>query len=164
MMEIAQTYLGNINQDPNLTRSIAQQTCLEVSLQDSDRAKGRIHACTNSGVALGIIKGRDRILQAGDLYRTNSEKLVLIHIQEQEVLVLDFDRVDSQVTMTKLVNLGHTLGNHHYPIVVKDSRIYVQLVTDKSILESLINNLQIPNLKLSYQSGDRQLEFSKHTH
>lgn len=165
MMEIAQTYLGNINQDPNLALSIAKQTCLEVSLQDSDRQKGRIHAHTNSGVAVGIIKGRDRTLQDGDLYQTDSQKLVLIRLQERELLVLDFSQVDSKVAIVKLVELGHTLGNHHFPIVVKNSQIYVQLVTDKSSLEKLINSTQIPSLKYSYhQSDDRELIFSKHTH
>ena len=163
-MEIAQTYLGNIDRDPDLAQSIAQQTCLEVSLQDSDRQKGRIHARTASGIAVGIIKGRDRTIQEGDLYRTDSQKLVLIYLQKRELLVLDFSQVDPNISLAKLVSLGHILGNHHYPIVFKDYKIYVQLVTDKSILEGLINNVEIPDLKLSYHSSNRQLVFSKHTH
>ena len=166
MTEVAQTYIGNINNDSDLKQLVATESCLEVTLQPSDRHKGRIHAHTASGIAVGIIKSRDRPIQSGDLFRTNSDKLLLVNLEEKELLVLDLSSVDSNLAPAKLVQLGHTLGNHHYPIMMQGSKIYVQLVTDKLIVEKLINDLNIAGLQIKYQTQSefQQLTFSKHIH
>ena len=166
MTEVAKTYLGNVKNNSELAKSIASETCLKINLQYSDRHKGRIHSHTDSNLAVGIIKSRDRALQSGDLFRTNSGKLVLIHLQETEVLVIDLSSLETNIASSKLVHLGHVLGNHHYPIAIQDNQIYVQLVTNKTSIEKLLKNLNISGLKTSYQlpKGDRQIVFSSHGH
>lgn len=166
MTEVAQTYIGNIQDNSDLAELITIETCLEVTLLESDRYKGRIHAHTDSGVAVGIIKSRDRALRSGDIFKTNSDKLLLIHIQEQELLVLDLSAMDLTVSAAELVYLGHVLGNHHYPITMQNNQIYVQLITDKSVVEKLINQLNIPGLQIKYQmqSDNQEFTFSHHSH
>ena len=166
MTEIANKYLGNITNDANLSQQLATETCLEVYLQQSDRAKGRIHAHSQSGVAIGIIKSRDRLLQDGDVWQTNSGKIVLIHLQEQEVLVLDLSTLTTDILPAQLVYLGHVLGNHHYPIAINNHKIYVQLITDKNIIEKTIKNLNITGLQIYYecQPQNQEIAFSSHTH
>ena len=166
MTEVARVYLGNINDDPELARLVTSQTCLKIDLQFSDRHKGRIHGNSSSGVAVGIIKSRDRTLQSGDLFRTDSGKLLAIHLLEQELLVIDFSNIETALAPAKLVHLGHVLGNHHYPIAIEDKQIYVQLVTTKAVVEKLLRDLKISGLQISYQlpKGDRQITFSKHLH
>ena len=166
MIEIAQTYLGNINSDRELAQLAAEQTDLKVTLSQSDRHKGRIHARTDSNLAVGIIKSRDRALQSGDLFKSNSGKLILVYLPEPELLVIDFSAVKPEVSLAKLVHLGHVLGNHHYPIMMQNDRIYVQLTTERSILEKLIKELNIADLKLEYQMqpSDRLTNFSAHHH
>lgn len=165
MTEIAKTYLGNIHHHPELAHMAAEKDCWEVSLTQSDRAKGRIYARTDSGMSVGIIKSRDRTIQTGDLFQTDSDRLVLIHLPQPELLVLDFALVDN-ISPVQLVHLGHILGNHHYPIVVQENKIYVELVSDKLVLEKLLDSIKIPQLKISYQiyTGERQLVFSRHAH
>ncbi|MEM8721176.1 MAG: urease accessory protein UreE [Cyanobacteria bacterium P01_G01_bin.39] len=166
MTEVAQIYLGNINQNPELAKLLSTATCLEVSLTASDRYKGRIHAYTDLGVGVGIIKDRDHALNSGDIFKINSEKLILINLQEAEVMVLDLSNLESHVGAMEIFNLGHVLGNHHYPIMIQEQKIYVQLVTNKYILEKLIEELSIPGLQFSYeiQSIKNSLNFPKHNH
>ena len=165
MTEIAETYLGNIHSNPELAKLAAEKNCLEISLSPSDRTKGRIYACTDSGMSVGIVKSRDRAIQTGDLFQTNSDKYVLIYLPPPELLVLDLASVDGS-SPVQLVQLGHILGNHHYPIMVQENKIYVELVTDKSVLEKLLDSIEIPQLKISYQiyTGEQPLVFSRHTH
>ena len=92
MTEVAQVYLGNINNNSNLSK-LVKKTCLEVTLNQSDRHKGRIYARANSGMDIGIIKSRDRALQSGDVFKTDSGKLLLIHLQQQKLLVLDLSQL-----------------------------------------------------------------------
>ena len=166
MIEIAQTYLGNINNDSELAKLTTEQTHEKVTLSPSDRHKGRIHARTDSGIAVGIIKSRDRALQSGDLFKSDSEQLILVCLPEQELLVIDLYAVKPDVSFAKLVHLGHVLGNHHYPIMLQDNKIYVQLVTERSILEKLIEELNIADLKFEYQMqpSDRPINISAHHH
>ncbi len=166
MTEIAQTYLGNINDNSDLAELVKIETYLEVFLQESDRNKGRIHAHTIDGVAVGIIKSRDRSLESGDLFKTNSGQLVLIQLQAQKLMVLDLSSLEGKFCQTKLVSLGHTLGNHHYPIVIHNQKIYIQLITDKLILEKLIKDLNIIGLQITYEmhSFNHKITFISHNH
>jgi urease accessory protein len=165
-MEVAQTYLGNINDKPELSELLKSENYLEVYLQPSDRHKGRIHTHTHTGVAIGIIKTRDRPLQSGDVFKTESGIFLLIYLQTQELLVLDFSALETNIIPTKLVYLGHILGNQHYPITIQNNKIYVQLVTEPKIIENTIKNLHIPGLQISYENIaiNQEITFSSHHH
>ena len=166
MTEIAQTYLGNIDRNPELAKSIATKICLEVYLSQGDRHKGRIHSYTEDNLAIGIIKSRNRPLESGDVFQTESEQLLLVHIQHQELLVIDLSAVDKNIALTRLVHLGHVLGNHHYSIAVRDNKIYVRVDTESKAIEKIIDDLQIPNLQITYETPSSLSDnvFSSHTH
>jgi urease accessory protein len=177
MMEIAQTYLGNLTEDSNLAAKVTQArqqgSCLEVSLNQGDRHKGRIQAHSTSGVAIGIIKSRDWSMREADVFKTQSDRLVVIQLQEQELLVLSFEQPTTASPM-ELVNLGHVLGNHHYPITIANQKIYLQPGADLGIVEQTIKQLQIPGLIINYEmrsrsleevkSPDLSLDFAPHSH
>ncbi len=167
MTEIAPIYLGNIQENLALAEKLtaSKDNYLEVNLTQSDRGKGRIHALSTSGIAVGIIKSRDWLLREGDVLETEQGTLILVHIQAQELMVLSF--ADSVVNNAiELIHLGHVLGNHHYPIIVKDNKIYLQLIVDKEVIEATIRNFAIPGLQINYEEhleGDR-FSFSQHHH
>lgn len=165
MIEVAQTYLGNINHNSQLNELIKQERYLKVLLQQSDRNKGRIHAHSTCGVTVGIIKSRDRSLENGDLFRSDCDQLILIQLQASELMILDLASLKN-INAVQLVSLGHVLGNHHYPITIHDQKIYIQLTTDKLILEKLIHDLAIADLQISYNDSlpDPELAFMTHQH
>ncbi|MCC0178854.1 urease accessory protein UreE [Waterburya agarophytonicola K14] len=166
MTEIAQIYLGNIHHNSQVAKQVLREACLEVSLNQSDRAKGRIHAHTDEGIAVGIIKSRDRLLQSGDVFQTDSKKLLIVRLQDIELLVLDFSTLDNKIAPSKLVYLGHVLGNHHYPVTIQDGKIYVQLTTERKILEQIINDVKVPGLQIEYAMPNiaHNIEFTSHNH
>lgn len=167
MTEIAQTYLGNIQENIALAEKlkVSQEICLEVNLSQSDRCKGRIYAQSTSGIAVGIIKSRDWLLREGDVLEIEQGKLLLVHIQSQELMVLSFSNsvVNNAID---LIHLGHVLGNHHYPIIVKNNKIYLQLIVDKEKIELAIRNFDIPGLQIDYveQVESDRFSFSQHHH
>lgn len=167
MTEIAQTYLGNIQENVTLAEKLegSKELCLEVNLSQSDRGKGRIYTQSTSGMPVGIIKNRDWLLREGDMLETEQGKLLLVHIQTQELMVLSFSESVASNAID-LIHLGHVLGNHHYPIMVKDNKIYLQLIVDKERIEATIRNFNIPGLQIDYQEkfeGDR-FNFSQTRH
>lgn len=166
MAEIAQIYLGNLGQDSNLAKLVSDEVCLEVYLQQSDRPKGRIHAHTNDDIAVGIVKSRDRLLQSGDVFKTESGKLLIARLKEQELLVMDLSALNPNVAPFQLIRLGHVLGNHHYGIAIQNSKVYVQINNEPRIIEQIIKDLNIPGLQVTYetQSSLANLTFTSHHH
>lgn len=168
-IEIAQTYLGNLSEDASLAQRVKSardlDQCLEVSLSQTDRGKGRIQAQSTSGITIGIIKSRDWSLRQGDVFVTESGNLLLIHLQEQRLMVLSFTEPVANRAI-ELVHLGHVLGNHHCPITIRNNKIYLQPTVDTTIIEKTIRDFQIPGLRIDYESRspEKYLHFSHHTH
>lgn len=169
MTEIAQTYLGNYLKDIELKKrveqSFATSSCIEVELTQNDSLKSRVHAKSSDGTTIGIIKERGWSLTEGDVFKTENERLLLIRIQSQQFIVLSFS-TQSSGSEIALVHLGHALGNHHYPIFVTKDKIYIQLVTDKEVIEATIHSFKIPGLLVTYElrSPTQQLTFPSHKH
>lgn len=169
MTELTQSYLGNSIEDATLAEQIEKARFsgryLEVHISQTDSRKGRIHAHTTSGVTVGIVKSRDWSLRDGDVLETEQGRLLLVHLQEQKVIVLRFTEpvVDGAIA---LIHLGHVLGNHHWPIIVQDRKLYVELVVDPEVVESTIREFKIPGLQIDYElrSDNDYLDFSEHKH
>jgi len=167
MTELAQTYLGNSIEDAILAERIEKARssgrCMEVHISQTDSRKGRIHAHTTSGITVGIVKSRDWSLRDGDVLETELGRLLLVHLQEQKVIVLRFTEpvVDGAIA---LIHLGHVLGNHHWPIIVRNRQLYVELVVDAEVIESTIREFKIPGLQIDYElrSANDYLDFSEH--
>lgn len=169
MTEVAQVYLGNYLKDVDLKlkvdRAVVNQQCLEVSLSQDDNAKSRIYVQSNNGQTIGIIKDRHQVLSEGDVFETNNDQLLLIHLSAQPLIVLSFSTSQPGYELD-LIHLGHTLGNHHYPIVVAEDKIYVQVVADRTVIEATIQNFKIPNLVIGYElrSSHQSIVFEKASH
>jgi urease accessory protein len=167
--ELAETYLGNVNERPDLAQQVAeakaQDNCWEVMIEPSDRPKGRILAHTVTGVAVGIVKGRDWLLQAGDVFATESGQLVLVSLSQQQVIALRFEKAVENRAIA-LIHLGHVLGNHHWPISIQDDVLYVEPVIEAAQMAEMIREaaqtLGIEGLQISFEDrADNSLEFSQ---
>ena len=169
MTELTQSYLGNSIEDASLAEQIEKARSsgryMEVHISQTDSRKGRIHAHTASGLTVGIVKSRDWSLRDGDVLETEQGRLLLVHLQEQKVIVLRFTEpvVDGAIS---LIHLGHVLGNHYWPIIVQDRKLYVELVVDAEVIESTIREFKIPGLQIDYElrSDNDYLDFSEHKH
>ncbi|MEH2281691.1 MAG: urease accessory protein UreE [Nostoc sp.] len=177
MIELAETYLGNITENASLSKRIEklslQEDYLEVYLSQTDSGKGRIHTHSTSGIEVGIVKSRDWSLREGDIFETQQGKLLLVHLQEQKVMVLTFIEPVSDAAKEALhqraidlIHLGHVLGNHHWPIIIEDGKLYVELVVDAEVIEATIRHFAIPGLDIGYErlSPQEHLTFSEHAH
>lgn len=163
---LAQTYLGNQLQDPQLAQRLAAASPMEVTLEPGDRVKGRIYAQTTAGETIGIIKERHWSLAEGDVFQTTGGQLLLIHLQPQTVMVLQLNQPVSENNALALIHLGHTLGNHHWPILIEADKIYIQLAGDQTVIERTLRDFEIPGLNVSYtlRSPTQYLNFSSHHH
>jgi urease accessory protein len=168
-IDLAQTYLGNYLSNQALQQKVeaarAAGCCLEIELNQDDQAKSRIYTKSSSNIAVGIIKERGRALRDGDVFKSQQERLLVVHLRAYELMAISFSNEQPGHALA-LIHLGHTLGNHHYPILVTKDRIYIQIITDKNLVEEIIQNFNIPGLKITYenQSFENYLKLTSHMH
>ncbi|MGB3296576.1 MAG: hypothetical protein WBB01_26620 [Phormidesmis sp.] len=170
---LAETYLGNVSEDEDLARRLAQAKergcCLEVLIERGDRIKGRLLTHTVSGQPVGIVKGRDWLLRDGDVLETTQNYLVLVSIQQQQVMTLRFAD-DTSNQAISLIHLGHVLGNRHWPITIKGETLFVELVAGTELMTSTIremaHRLGITGLQINLEgrSAEAALDFSDAHH
>lgn len=168
---LAQTYLGNAREDEGLAVKVAQaqrtEQCLEVEIGRSDRTKGRILTRTASGQPVGIMKDRDWQLREGDVLETVQGHFVMVHVEAQPLMALRFSP-DAHNHATALVQLGHTLGNQHWPTTVRGDAVYVEMVATRAQMEKVVNEmaiaLKIEGLQITFEAkpADEAVEFQKH--
>ena len=167
---LADTYLGNVGESDELAQRVEKlkedESCLLVTIERRDRAKGRILAQTASGQKVGITKARDWLLRDGDVLAGEGDCLVLVSIQSQTLIALTFS-FGVQNDPTALVQLGHVLGNRHWPVAIKEQTLYIELVADAALIESTIKEtatrLQIDGLRVEQVSRIAQDAIDFHT-
>lgn len=168
MPELANHYLGNVTTDGALEQQVHQalhgHSCLEVALDHADRKKGRILAQARSGESIGIAKDRSWSLREGDVFQTEAGTLLLVHLKAQGMIVLSLSEIAAGNALA-LVHLGHTLGNHHYPISIERDRIYIPVTGDRAVIESTVNSFKIPGLVMAYEErSPSTMTFHSHDH
>ena len=162
---IADTYLGNVNDQAALAEKIEVEkaSVLQVRIDRCDRIKGRIFTTALSGRSIGIIKGRNWLLRDGDVLATQSAEVtteyVLVSLKEQQLIAIRFDP-NAHNHAVKLMQLGHVLGNHHWPITLCGDVLYVELLADASLVEStvqeVVETLGIRGLRITKESKSAQ--------
>lgn len=167
--EMAHIYLGNVHESADLTQRVAQARsegcCFDVVIEQCDRPKGRFLAADSCGHTVGIVKDRDWLLRDGDVLTTDQNHMVLVMLEEQTVLRLQL-APDSNNQEMALMNLGHVLGNYHWPIQIRGNRLYVDLVEEvasmKKKVKAAARSLGISGLVVGTEVRPRlaTLEFS----
>lgn len=166
---VANQYLGNVNEDKEIAINVSmaerENTCLAVAIDRNDCGKGRIFTHTASGQAVGIVKSRSWRLRDGDVMGTQSQQLVLVRLQKQPVIALQFERKAHNMPVN-LLRLGHILGNRHWPVTIKGETLYVEVADDADLIEATIReavemmNIQGLHIVREYKSADQALDFA----
>jgi urease accessory protein len=53
------------------------------------------------------------------------------------------------------VELGHALGNQHWPALVKDGVVYVPLTVDRKVMASVMNTHRFEGIRYEFVPGAR---------
>ena len=80
----------------------------------------------------------------------------VLRLNLSPVLVVDLAKLKDlpQEEIIRIsLELGHAIGNQHWPAVVKGTRVFVPLTVDKKVMESVMRTHHIECATCSFQPG-----------
>ena len=157
-MNIFTEILGNIHQAPEWDKKLKDAEIEYVYLDQWTAQKSRFLAKSDQGKEYPIaLKRHSQIIDGDILYYSPTEnKAIILRIELNPVLVIDMGALipkDPETIMRISVELGHAIGNQHWPAVVKGTKIYAPLTVDKKVMLSVMDTHHIEGITYEFQKG-----------
>lgn len=156
-MKVIETLLGN-SEDPAWKVRLETARVDVLSLDQWQAQKNRFRRKTDGGIDLAISLERNIHLQDGDvLLWDNASRLAIItRIQLKDVMVIRLDGLllqTPELLGRTCLELGHALGNQHWPAVVKSTSVYVPLTVNQQVMNSVMKTHAFEGITYEFVPG-----------
>lgn len=162
-MKIYTEIIGNLS-DPDWMEITHDADIEYVDLDQWTAQKSRFVVNGDSGNEYAVALKRHSQLLDGDIieYLPREHRVVAIRIQLSDVLVADLSALAREKPQTIIhiaVELGHAIGNQHWPAVVKGTMVYVPLTVDRKVMDSVMRTHHIEGVSWSFQPGQEVIPY-----
>lgn len=156
-MILVEAILGNAA-DAAWSGRLAGVAVDTLALDHWEAQKNRFRKRTASGLELAVSLDRGTFMRDGDvlLHDEAAGRAVVAKIALRDVMVVSLDDVATrspEVMLRTCVELGHALGNQHWPALVKDNRVYVPLTVDRKVMASVMNTHRFEGVRYEFVPG-----------
>ncbi len=156
-MQIYSEIIGNLH-DPQWAGRTATDRVEYIELDQWTAQKSRFVVRSETGDEYAVALKRHVQLADGDILAHDAlnRRIVAFRIRLNDVLVADLSALAGSPTDELLhtaVELGHAIGNQHWPAVVKGTKVYVPLTVDRKVMESVMNTHRLEGVVCSFQPG-----------
>jgi urease accessory protein len=156
-MILVEKVVGNVN-EASWKKHLEGATLDYLSLDQWQAQKNRFRRSTEGGVELAVSLERNSHLHHGDilLWDAAARKAIVARIELQEVLVIELSGALTQplpaLTQT-CFELGHALGNQHWPAIVRGTKVYVPLTVDRKVMASVMRTHAFVGITYRFAPG-----------
>jgi urease accessory protein len=162
-MVIIETVLGNVS-DPQWAERLNGASIDILELDQWEAQKNRFRKKTAKGTDLAVALDRGAGIRDGDilLWDAKTATAVEVRIHLREVMIVNLDGLAGltpQIAMRTCVELGHALGNQHWPVLIKGDRVYVPLTVDRKVMASVMNTHRFENVRYEFVPGSEIVPF-----
>ena len=156
-MILIEAVLGNIDDAEWAGRLLTADTDL-IEINQWEAQKSRFRKTTAKGAEVAVSIDRGTHIRDGDVLLWNAETLsaLVARIELRDVMVVHLDDLASlapQIALRTCVELGHAMGNQHWPALVKDNRVYVPLTVDRKVMASVMKTHRFEAIRYEFVSG-----------
>jgi len=156
-MVIIETVLGNIG-DPEWAERLSTANVEQLEVDQWEVQKSRFRKTSAKGVDLAISLDRGTYIRDGDVlfWDAGAGKAIVARIDLRDVMVVhleDLMRVAPEIAMRTCVELGHAMGNQHWPALVKGTLVYVPLTVDRKVMASVMNTHGFEGIRFEFVRG-----------
>jgi len=156
-MIIIEGIVGNCNEPQWRSRLEGAEIDLLV-LDQWEAQKSRLRKNTTRDLELALSLDRNTHLHDGDIliWNEGDRRAVIARINLKEVMIIDLDDVikaQPDIVVRTMFELGHALGNQHWPAVIKGARVYVPLTVDRKVMSSVMKTHALPGIRYEFIPG-----------
>ena len=151
--------LGRAAEEPWPARLASAGVRVDVlRLGQADAQKSRLRVATEGGTEVAIALDRGTQLRDGDVLAWDEQRrtAIVARVDLSEVLVIDLGALAGappEVSLARCVELGHALGNQHWPAVVKGLRVYVPLSVARAVMASVLTTHRFGDVPRAFVPG-----------
>lgn len=157
-MTVYDKIIGNMNTQPEWAVKLENADIDYIFLDQWTAQKSRFLAKGVSGTEYPVALARHSQIVDGDVISFDpvSGKAAVLRIELSPVLVVDLSGIENrppEEIIRVSVELGHAIGNQHWPAVVKGTKVYVPLTVDKKVMLSVMQTHHIEGISFEFQTG-----------
>lgn len=163
-MKMYTEVLGNINSDPAWGARLKDADIEYLNLDQWTAQKSRFIARGKEDTEYAVALKRHTQVEDGDVleYDEQNKKAVVIRIELKPVLVVDLQQIAAkspEEIIRRSVEIGHAVGNQHWPAIVKGTRLYIPLTVDKKVMTSVMDTHHFEDITYEFQQGQEVIPF-----
>jgi urease accessory protein len=156
-MILVEAVLGNAG-DLEWAARLAGAAVDSLELDHWEAQKNRFRKKTAGGLELAVSLDRATVMHDGDVLVWDGEaaRAVVARISLRDVMIIHLDGLAplaSELAMRACVELGHALGNQHWPALVKGSRVFVPLTVDRKVMSAVMNTHRFESIRYEFVPG-----------
>lgn len=157
-MKIFNDIVGNLYVDTDLAAKLADYHIERIALDQWTAQKSRFIVTGDHGTECAVALKRNHRLVEGDVLEVDDEgrRAIVASIELNPVFVIDLAAVEAldklQIIQT-CIELGHAIGNQHWPAVIKGTKVYVPLTVDRKVMQSVMDTHAIPGITYTFEAG-----------
>jgi urease accessory protein len=162
-MKIHTEIVGN-SRSPKWVDQLAEYKIERIDLDQWTAQKSRFVATSDHGKKYALALARQTRVADGDIIEIDNDnkRYVVIHINLNPIMVIDLSSIDDYDTdkiIRTSVEIGHAIGNQHWPAVVKGSEIYVPLTVDRKVMTSVMETHHFDNISFRFENGNSVIPY-----
>ncbi|MGY8706612.1 urease accessory protein UreE [Bradyrhizobium sp. 18BD] len=156
-MILIEAVLGNIG-DPEWARRLSTADMDLIEIDQWEAQKSRFRKTTAKGAEVAVSVDRGTHIRDGDVLLWNPEapSALIARIEVRDVMMVHLDglsRLAPEMAMRTCVELGHAMGNQHWPALVKDNLVYVPLTVDRKVMASVMKTHRFEGIRYEFVPG-----------
>lgn len=162
-MMMIESVQGNV-EDPVWKTRIEDAQVDVLNLDQWQAQKNRFRRQSEGGVDLAVALDRSVHLHDGDILYWDETvyKAIIVRIQLKDVMVINLAGLFSEspeILARTCVELGHGLGNQHWPAVVKETKVYVPLTVSQQVMASVMKTHAFAGISYEFIPGEALIPY-----
>lgn len=126
--------------------------------------KSRFLGKSDHGNEYPIALKRQSQIVDGDILALNpdTKEAIVLRLELNPVLEIDLDKIKDKTPEDIIrisVELGHAIGNQHWPAVVKGTKVYVPLTVDKKVMLSVMETHHLEDISYAFHPGTEVIPY-----
>jgi urease accessory protein len=162
-VKLVENVVGNIG-DPEWIERLPAASVDSLELDQWEAQRNRFRKKTVSGTEVAVSLDRGTFIRDGDvlLWDAQAATAIVARISLREVMIVhlsDLTGLSPEIATRTCVELGHALGNQHWPALVKGALVYVPVAVDRKVMASVMDTHRFEGIRYEFVPGSEVVRY-----